>query len=392
MFDEADALCAADAGALWGRSLCGPMMFADRASRFVVANRAGAGDVLQPRGGVFLGALPADQSIANTAFAWAGETWTQIVWPLPADRDQRAILMMHERFHRIQPELNLAAPQRDNVHLDEVDGRYYLQLEWRALAAALRAHDARDRDRAVSDALAFRGARRRAFADAASREDALELNEGLAEYTGIVLGVRGDARTAAALGDLEAHLGDPSFVRSFAYATGPAYGLLLDRYTPTWRTALTRTRSLTAALAEAMPAEPRSAEIAAASYDGPALRAAEIDRAMRRAADLVRYRRKLVDGPVLVLPLSHMKVEFDPRAVVPLADLGSVYPRLRIVDDWGILEVTDGALIRADWSAVVVAAPASDRDRALAGSWTLSLAQGWALGPGPRDGDLRVER
>lgn len=41
-FAEAHALCAADGGALWGASLCGPMMLVDGATRFVVANQADA--------------------------------------------------------------------------------------------------------------------------------------------------------------------------------------------------------------------------------------------------------------------------------------------------------------------------------------------------------------
>jgi hypothetical protein len=393
MFAEADALCAADNGALWGRSLCGPMMFADRATRFVVANRAASGSALVAREGVYVGYLPADQNIANTAFAWAGETWTQMIWPLPADRDERAILIMHERFHRVQSELGLAAAaEADNAHLDEVDGRYYLQLEWRALAAALRAPDARARDRAVADALAFRAARRRAFPGAAARENALEMNEGLAEYTGVVLGVRDDARVAAALRDLEAHVVDPSFVRSFAYATGPAYGLLLDRYKPGWRATIAKTRDLGAPLAEAVRGDPRTVEEAVAAYDGAALRAAELERAMQRAAAQLKYRRAFVDGAVLVLPFTHVKIDFDPRAVVPLGDLGSVYPNVRISDDWGVLEVTGGALVRADWSAVVVVAPSSAAERTVPGSWTLDLANEWKLVPGDRPGDFRVAK
>jgi hypothetical protein len=214
------------------------------------------------------------------------------------------------------------------------------------------------------------------------------LNEGLAEYTGVMLGVRGDAQVAAALRDLEAHVADPSFVRSFAYATGPAYGLLLDRYAPGWRATIAKTRDLTAALTAAK--EPRPADEAAAAYDGPALRAAEIDRAMQRAATQRKYRRAFVDGPVLVLPFAHLKIDFDPRAVVPLADVGSVYPNVRISDDWGVLEVTGGALVRADWSAAVVTAPPSASEHAVPGSWKLALAPGWTLVPADRPGDFRV--
>ena len=78
-----------------------------------------------------------------------------------------------------------------------------------------------------------RAERYRLFPEAAAQEQALEFNEGLAEYTGVRVGNPTPAQQLqAALRDLSGHVEDRSFVRSFAYATGPAYGLLLDRYLP----------------------------------------------------------------------------------------------------------------------------------------------------------------
>jgi len=317
----------------------------------------------------------------------------QLGWPLPADRAARAILMMHELFHRIEGQLPLPAPtQIDNVQLDTADGRYYLQLEWRALASALRATTDDGRRAANAGALAFRAARRAAFPGSAATEDALELHEGLAEYTGVVVGrPEPAARIEAALQDLAAHVGDPSFVRSFAYATGPSYGLLLDRYAPAWRAQIVHTRSLAGTLAAAVPVVLPEVEQAAGTYDGPALRAAEQARAAQHAALLAQYRRALVDGPVATLRFRHMKIEFDPRTVTPLGELGSVYPVLRVVDDWGALAVTGGALLKADWSAVVVPAPSTTSQRTATGDgWRLELAPGWRFEPDDRAGDVRL--
>jgi hypothetical protein len=65
-------------------------------------------------------------------------------------------------FHGlVQPKLGLAVLGKSqlNEHLDTVDGRYWMRLEWRALARALR-ESGPQRNAAVSDALAFRQARR----------------------------------------------------------------------------------------------------------------------------------------------------------------------------------------------------------------------------------------
>jgi hypothetical protein len=383
-FADLDAACRADAGALWGRSLCGPVMIVDPATRFTVANEVGG--TLVARDGLYVGTLPADQGIANTAIDWAGKHWSQVVWPLPDETEARTSLLVHEQFHRIEPELGLSCTRRgDNAHLDELDGRYLLQLEWRALAAALHATAAADRERALADALAFRAQRRRAFPDAAAREDALELCEGLAQYTGIVVGARSDA-IATTLHGLVEHVGDPSFVRSFAYATGPAYGVLLDRTSPGWRTRIAQLGSLTAGIAVT------AHEPDAAAYGGAALHVAETERAERRAAERARYRSLLVDGPLLLLPRRGGKIVFKPNAVLPLGDLGSIYPTLQVIDEWGTLDVTGGALLSTDWSTVAVAAPASAADRTVAGAWTLSLAPGWSVVPGRRSGDFTIAR
>src|SRR6476646_4632693 len=88
-FAEANALCAADQGELWGVSLCGPIMFVDAPSRSIVANESDGNGVLALRDGVFAGVMPADRNIANTAVEWSGRKWTQMLWPLPSDERLR---------------------------------------------------------------------------------------------------------------------------------------------------------------------------------------------------------------------------------------------------------------------------------------------------------------
>ncbi|KRE89421.1 hypothetical protein ASG87_03525 [Frateuria sp. Soil773] len=395
-FAEADALCRADGARLWGVSLCGPMMFVDPQSRQVVANRADPGHALKAVDGVFVGRLPADQNVANTAVEWSGVRWTQMLWPLPEEAWKRRTLIAHELFHRIQGQLALPRLQGgDNAQLDTLDGRVALQLEWRALARALAAPDEPARRQAAADALLFRHERYRLYPAAAAQEQALEMNEGLAEYTGVMLGNGTPAeRTRAALDDLSGHVGDSTFVRSFAYATGPAYGLLLDRYAPGWRRSLRAGRSFDAMLADALhvtlPAQPGPAvRERAGHYGGAALRAAETAREARRQQAIAGYRRRLVDGPVLVLPFHHMHVQFDPRNLQPLGDDGTVYPTIRISDDWGVLDARNGALMKPDWSALVVTPPPATSGARLAGDgWTLSLKPGWKIVPGTRKGDL----
>ena len=85
----------------------------------------------------------------------------------------------------------------------------------------------------------FRQERYRRFRGAAADEAALETNEGIPEYTGVRLGLATpQERIAYAVYDLSFFVEAPTFVRSFAYATGPAYGLLLDQADPDWKAKL----------------------------------------------------------------------------------------------------------------------------------------------------------
>lgn len=102
-----------------------------------------------------------------------------------------------------------------------------------------------------------------------------------------------------------------------------------------------------------------AAERRATQYDGATLRAAETEREVRRQRIIASYRLRFIDGPVLTLQFRHMSVQFNPRNLQPLEDAGTVYPNLRISDDWGILEAKNGALIKADWTAVIIVAPSA---------------------------------
>ncbi|MGA7833404.1 MAG: hypothetical protein WCA21_20820 [Terracidiphilus sp.] len=394
-YAEAHALCEADHGDLWGISLCGPMMFVDPKSHFIVANQADANGALKASDGVFTGSLPAVLNVTNSPFEWSGVRWTMMVWPLPLEEGQRKTLMAHELFHRIQPRLDLPTPRGgENAQLDSLEGRYTLQLELRALTRALKAASDEERRKAATDAILFRAERYQIFPDAAAQEQALEWNEGLAEFTGIRVGNPiPEQRIDETLGDISRLGNAPTFVRSFPYMTGPAYGLLLDRYAPGWHRKLKIGDGYDTLLATALhyqlPANlQQAAEDQAAFYDGAALRKSETERDQKRRQILAQNRAKFVDGPTLTLPFRKMQIQFDPRNLQPLEKAGTVYPTMRINDVWGVLEASNGALMKSDWSAVIVVAPATTEGGSLkSDGWTLELKPGWKIVPGARKGD-----
>jgi hypothetical protein len=302
-------------------------------------------------------------------------------------------MFAHEMFHRIQPALHLDAPDTLNLQLDTVDGRLWLQLEWRALAAAL-IERGPAQVQAIHDALAFREHRHEAFPGSAKSEQSLEIAEGVPEYTGL----------AAAAPDLNTarwyaaqRLINPdqsiSFVRAFAYVSGPAYGLLLDERLTGWRRNLNEESDLGKLLASTAGTG-GSAEARAPFYGAAAMRVAEEDRAAKVAATKARYRELLIDGPTLTIASAgHFNFTFNPSTVVSIGGAEAVYPTFKVSDDWGTLDATDGALLPTDFSKVTVAAPAKIAGSHIAGpGWTLDLAPGWTIAPVANSGSFVVKR
>jgi hypothetical protein len=216
-FAEAKAVCERDGGRLWGVSICAPMVIGD-AHTHTIATSQPPPDAPRPP---LIGLLNGPIQWGDTM--WAALTWDTIAnWP-PRTRGEA---FAHESFHIVQQRLGLGVGLSANEQLDTLDGRYWLRLEWRALARALRESGRRRAD-AVRDALAFRRARQARFPGAADNERALEINEGLASYTQTVLAAPSPAGAVARGLELLAGAEDAdSFVRTFAYTSGPAYGLL----------------------------------------------------------------------------------------------------------------------------------------------------------------------
>jgi hypothetical protein len=395
LFAEAKAVSDKDGGALWGVKLYGPMMFVDGDTKQIVANEPDGGGLLHLENGVYVGTLPKDVLPANTAFDWQGKRWTMLQWPVWGDAQARARLLAHEMFHRIQPGLHLLLNDAANPHLDTLEGRLWLQLEWRALAAALTASGTA-REMAIRDALAFRAHRAALFAGSSESERVMEINEGLAEYTGVRIGAADadSARWIAA--QLLIAPAEKTWVRSFPYTSGPAYGLLLDAVSPKWRAAVTANTDLARLLSSSLPKAAKVDVMARAKHYGEAeLRIVESERAAAAEKVKAQFRATLVDGAVLVLPNlgQHFRVSFDPRDLVPLGEAGTVYPTMQVNDDWGSLVAKEGTLMAPDWQRIAVSAPADPKGSHVTGEgWTLDLAPGWSLVPSGKPGSFTVKK
>jgi hypothetical protein len=384
-FAEVTTLCERDAGRLWGVSLCGPMVIVDQAT--------GTRATSQPEPP---GPPPRLQGFVDGPVMWGGVPWFSFPLSMlsPDDAEVRQQVMLHGLFHRVQPELGLMTEEGLNEHLDTLEGRFSLELEWRALRRAVESSGTA-RTQAIADALAFRRDRRQRFPGAAEGERREEIREGLASYTGIAAWANSpaDARRAAAAA-LAGAESQPAFVGNFEAASGPAYGVLLDDVLPGWRRQVRGTSDLGDLLGSAVNAPATTVvAVAAARYDAAALRATEEARDRAQQVRVAELRRRFVDGPVLTMPAAGSGTS-DTTGSVGIPGVGTVFfHNFTLSARWGRLNADNGVLRAADGETLSVPVTGRLDGTALKGDgWSVTVNPGWVVKPAARAGSFVIVR
>ncbi len=337
--------------------------------------------------------LPAGTTIANTAVTLEERRWAMVVLPLGGPEESRVRLLIHEAMHTQQPDHlpqpGGTEPGEGGDLLDGAEGRIWLFLELRALAAAITTTG--DAQRAAArDALLFR-ARRDSLAlpSERTRLDALDLAEGIPEYTAWRLA----GSSAESLASRLMHASDRnvSWVRAVGYDTGPAYGFLLDQLAGSaWRDAHRQGARLPAILATVLGATPVTSRIDARAeiHGGVPLRHTELARVAARDRRIDSLRTRYVRGPVLRLVPAALQISFDPNGQFPLGADGTVMTNFRWTGtDGAELVARPGALVAANWSYVQVALGSTvlepgtlaERREIVGDGWTLALPAGWVI-------------
>lgn len=398
-FAEAAVAAESDHGKLWGGVLTSPLLLVDSDTRKIYASQADAQGLLQLEEGVWTGKLPDALPVANYAFKWSGVRWTIIALStVPASLDERIELFMHETFHWFQPDLGLLVAGRPCAHMDTYDGRVWIRLEGKAMQQALLS-EGDVRLRHLKGALTFRAYRQSKFPDAAEDERLLELNEGLAQYTGIsLMGMPRDETfhfAARVLGGWPSSR--PSLSRWYAYDLLPAYGLTLDELDAVWRSGLTKDSDVVGVLAAKIgwtaPRDlARGAAVFARPYGLAKISSEERERDKAHKKVIAELEKKFVKGTVIVVPLSARRpFAFRTDSIVELPPYGTVFSNVQLQDEWGSVSVDQGGILLSPDRSVGYLS--SEGSAGVKGDgWRLELNSGWGLAPGKRQGDLEIVR
>lgn len=372
---------------LWPVKIYGPTLFVNPQTRMAYANEPDTAGILKKDVEIYKGLLPKNVMLANTAINWQGKLWAVILWPLPRDRNERLNLILHESFHRIQEKIGFPMHSPTADHLGAMNGRIYFLLELQALRAALeKPVDKRQED--LTTALLFRAKRQQLFPHSFNNENILEMNEGLAEYTGVMLG-REKNLIREHLYDVIDHVARrKTLIRSSAYITGPVYGYLLYESNPDWTLGLDSSATFSALMEKnyhlKLPAEPIDKEVTIRTnhYNGKDIIASEMQIEKDRQHILDGFIVKFTKQPVLSIKLLKMNIGFDPDTLFDLGEYGTVYPKAEITDLWGKLTVSEGGVLMKDWTVIKLTAGdgISVNGQEIQGEgWKILLKDGWKM-------------
>lgn len=371
---------------LWGISLYTPLLFVDTQTRDVIANEADNTKVLKKQKNTYIGKFPESQIISNSVTNLGGKDYAMVKWQsCDTDEISRNILLIHEMFHYNQNLLNLESPdgQPENKHLDEMNARIYLKLEWQALNKALNS-DGEEKITAIKDAITFREHRRKQY-NCYESENILEIHEGLPEYTGVVCSLDSKSDIENLMQKkLKNILNTDSFVRSFAYYSGPAYGILIDENNFDWRKNLTYNSDLGQILKNSYKIDIKlnSIEKAKMRYGYKKIYNEELVRKQNLDRKLQEYENKFIKNSIVSIELEEAHIGFNPNNLVPFKDIGTIYPNINITDSFGTLELKDGGcLLSNDWKKAVISADNIKIENSViyGNEWTIQLNSDYTI-------------
>jgi len=381
---------------LWNIDLYGPILLVNPETRIVWSNFPDSTGILIQDGEIYSGILPRNINIANTAINWGGLSWAMIMLPLPENKQERLDLLSHELFHRSQPVIGFKMNNTANNHLDQKEGRVYLRLEIEALRQALVAKSISEVNRHLADALYFRNHRYSVFQNAKANENSLELNEGLATYTGVFMSGRDNKQMEAYFeNQIIGFQNYPTFVRSFAYLTIPLYGIILSKSDKYWNRQIDNNTNLTDFFIKSFKLQiPENLEVESLNqYGFSKIDSVETKREEKIKQLIAEYKIKFIEQPHLEIRFEKMSVSFDPRNIMPVDGYGTVYPTLRVSDNWGILTVSDGALLGTNWDKITVSEPTSiNTERVVGNGWTIDLAKGYFVEKNNSDNNYSLKK
>lgn len=363
-------------------------MFIFTKNRLIIANEPDNEGKFILKDGLYTGKLPDNINIANTSIEWNGKKWTMVIWEAISENDKysRGKLLVHESWHRNQEDIGIKPEMTENIYLDELQSSVLLKLEFIALSRALNSNS-KDKISHLSNALTIRAYRQLIFPK--NNENMFELHEGMAEYSGYKLcGIDKKLLPKVVSKQLELSMDKEGLANSFAYLTGPAYGILFDELREGWINDVKKGESLPAIgcqiINEKLPTDTtvlkeNISEIITL-YGVDSLITNETKKFEYQNQLVNAYKLKFFEGDMLIIKNNNLQMGFNPQEkLIPLEN-GVVYKTMRLTGNWGIAEVANGIFRSDDWQYFILPAPTNGNTGEIKElDYNLMLDKGWKV-------------
>ncbi len=386
-FTQVENFCNRDGGKLWGKNLYGPVMFVDRPTRKIFANKPDAEGILKLKDGVYTGTFPREKVLDNAGVIFGGTLYGTAPLPPAEDTFRITTRAVHGLFHAFRRSSGIKPSGTFIRSMDEKNSRLWLKLEWRALKNAL-ASSGEHREQSIRDALVFRGARREQYPQEITEENSFECWEGLTTFTYTLLCCKSDDEVVKYLtDDLDRTYNYQSYSRSYAYIHGALYAWLAWQKGYDFKAIKADTVDLGNVVRDIynikLPAICRDvAGSLALGYDVESIYTEE----EQRLADIREGIHKQISGftekPVVYIELESPYFDFEPEEIRSLDTLGTIYNSIRVSDNWGKLTVEKGgALVSYNLRTVRVTARnfAEAKNHLSGDGWHLILNDEWKV-------------
>jgi hypothetical protein len=388
-FKNIEEICKMDNGKLWGKNLYGPIMFVERVTRRIIANRPDNEGLLKSKDGVYTGIYPKELVLSNAPVKFGGTQFAMV--PLPAEEDEYRIKTraVHSLFHLFQENEGIIASTFNSTNMDEKEARLWIKLEWKALRKAINTKG-EDRQLAVRDALIFRGSNRELYHKYATDENRFETYEGLTTFTYTLLCANSPEEFKSRLFEnLDRIYSMQSYARSYGFIHGALYASLLYDKGYDLKKIKSDSFDLGNTVKELynidLPVICRDvAGSLAVNYDIESVNKEEEKRDKDIKESIHSQISIFTEKPVVFLELESPYFDFEPEDIHSLDTLGTLYNSMRVSDNWGKLTVDKGGcLVSNNLKFIRITAKAfkADKNHISGDGWHLILNSEWELVP-----------
>lgn len=380
LFAEAQRVCEADGGKLWGENLWGPVLLVRDSDKLTFTNESALLPVSQKMDALYCGVLDSDIVVAGSALRFKGSDVAVV--PMFTMSDSAMVeVFVHELFHRFQNQhYNMSEVMYNNAHVDTKMGRTLVLCEMLELSKALNCN-VLERKPHIERALAFRKWRWALFPDKTTDECRFEFQEGLALYTQYRICFQDSLKVAQQLcQEVERLLSSPNLSRQYGYHMGAMYACLND-IAPSWRHDASPSMNLSEMAGKLYGIDPSKLE------DTMALKQSDSYLRVIQDIDTLEIeRQKVIDKvtellrtkSVIYLRTDDYQMGFNPACVMGLDELGNYFTVIELKGDFGTIYSEYGCLIS---NQPILVLPSSDikRLRKKSPEFSIELNKGWRL-------------